>query len=315
MDDAQFLLILGSLSAVVGAASVAGDVLHWRFRSSRSVRLADSFAVLLLSRWTMLAVVAASPWTGVNVAVAFFAVVSVFALRMFMTAAGVAPGDDPHGRSDRLLHVAVILVQYALVTSRAYGLFSVCLPLVAALVLPVVAVCGGALRRPLECIAKRYWAITLWVYCLSCMPALLVLQLPGFAGDNAFLLLFLLVVAQAAGLGERVAQRLCGRHGRRRTSGRGTSAARCVGGAIAAAATGGSLFSLTPFAPLVACAVAMAVALLGFFGAAVMTAIRRDDAMRVRGRSLSVRPAVMEPLGALCFAAPVLLQFVRGFYG
>jgi phosphatidate cytidylyltransferase len=200
------------------------------------------------------------------------------------------------------------------VTSRSYALFSVCIPLVAALLLPILSVCGGDRRRPLECVAKRYWAVMLCVYCVSCMPALLMLDMPGFAGKNILLLLFFLLVAQAAATGEHLGGRLARRHAAARTGSYRHTLEKGVGGSMGAVAAGCALCWLTPFTPLVAGAIALVMALMGFFGAAVMSAIRRDAAFKKRGQPVVGRADVMDRLASLCFSAPALLQLTHYFY-
>ena len=315
MDEAPLLLVmLGNLGAVLGAARMAGNVLHWRWLNGRGLRVGAALDAVFLSRFAMLAVVIGSFWLGVHAVIAFFAAVSVVALRQFMTAAGVSPGDDAHARSDRLLHVAVILVQYALVSSRAYALFSVCIPLASALLLPILSLCGRSERRPLDCIAKRHWAIMLCVYCVSCAPALLMLEIPGFAGKNALLLIFFVVVTQAADVCERLVSRLRGPTAPAHKSMRACTLERCVGRGAGAIAAGCALCALTPFPMLVAGAMGLALALSGLLGITVMAAIRRDSQFKTRGLPLAARSETMDRLGCLCFSAPVLLQLTHFLY-
>src|SRR5207253_1774271 len=141
--------------------------------------------------WVMCAVFAVALLTRGPGAVLLFALASFLALREFVTLAPTARGDHR-----TLLWVFFLLtpLQYALVWARWYGLFSIFIPVYAFLLVPTRNALAGETGRFLERTATTQWGLMVCVYCLSHAPALLTLELRGYAGQNAKLLAFLVLV-------------------------------------------------------------------------------------------------------------------------
>ncbi len=186
-------------------------------------------------------------------------------------------------------------------------------PFVATLVIPLLTIAQGEKRALLERVAERYWGITIWVYCVSHAPALLMLDLPKFAGGNAGLVAFLLVLSLAS---QCLWSLTSARHGIRaddapalQTHLRGT---RIV--AVGLVGVLGALLAwMTPFSALAACAMALLIAVPGFLGCSVLAAIRHTHlpGMAVREGGAFV-PGTLYP-DALAFAAPVFFYAVRAW--
>ena len=64
----------------------------------------------------------------------------------------------------------------------------------------------------LERSSKIQWGLMVCVYCVSHVPALLMLQIPGYGGKNARLLFFLVVVVQLSDVLQYVWGKLLGQH-------------------------------------------------------------------------------------------------------
>jgi phosphatidate cytidylyltransferase len=52
-------------------------------------------------------------------------------------------------------------MQYAFIAAGRHDLFTVCLPFVATLVIPLLAIAQGEKRALLERVAERYWGVTI----------------------------------------------------------------------------------------------------------------------------------------------------------
>jgi phosphatidate cytidylyltransferase len=272
-----------------------------RFLPGRAGRGGDAW-------WLGLAVGAAALWLGAEAIVVLFAFVSAAALAGFL-----ASGET--NASGRPLHVLCcylcVPMQYAFIATGRHDLFTVCLPFVATLVIPLLTIAQGEKRALLERVAERYWGVTIWVYCVSHAPALLMLDLPKFAGGNAGLVAFLVVLALAS---QWMWSLTYARHGIRAGE---APASRFHLRATRIAAVGlvgvfGALLAwMTPFSPLAAGATALLIAVPGFLGCSVLAAIRHTHrpgmAMREGGAFV---PGALHP-DALAFAAPVFFYAVR----
>ena len=72
-----------------------------------------------------------------------------------------------------------------------YGLYSIFIPVYVFLLLPILEVAGGDTKRFLERTAKMQWGLMICVFCISHVPALLTLDIPGYEDRNLLLIAFL----------------------------------------------------------------------------------------------------------------------------
>ena len=61
-------------------------------------------------------------------------------------------------------------------------------------------------------VAELQWALMICVFCVSHVPALLTLDIPGFEGRNLLLIAFLVLVVQSSDVLQYVWGKLAGRH-------------------------------------------------------------------------------------------------------
>ena len=144
------------------------------------------------------------PMMGERVALTLFALVSFFALREFLTLSPTRRGDH---RSLILAFFVILPLQYVLVGLRRFDLFTVFIPVYVFLAIPVTSALANDPQRFLERNAKLQWGIMVCVYGMSHVPALLLLEFPGHAGRNAFLVFFLVIVVQVGVMVQHLAAR------------------------------------------------------------------------------------------------------------
>jgi phosphatidate cytidylyltransferase len=241
-----------------------------------------------------------------------FGVFSFFALREFITLVKTRPGDH---RSLLLAFFAALPMQYLLVGTRAFDLFTVFVPVYVFLAIPVASALAGDPEHFLERNAKIQWGIMVCVYGLSHAPALLLLQLPGYADRGAFLLFFLVMVTAAAQIAQELASRWLRRRPMARQIDRSFSWRVWLIGLLFAAAVGAALFWITPVNPWRAAVMAAVAGGCGTLGELVMRALKKDAGVRFWGNRSSVTGAVglLDRVAPLCFAAPVFFHFVRWY--
>ncbi len=251
---------------------------------------------------------------GETVATVLFGIVAFFALREFITLSPTRRGDH---RSMILAFFVVLPIQFWLVATEHFDLFTVFIPVYVFLAIPVVSALAGDPHRFLERNAKLQWGIMVCVYGMSHVPALLLLDFPRWdERKNAFLVFFLVFVVQTCMVAQHIAQRWLAKPARApqiSTSFTWTSWAIgvAVGGFI-----GGLLSAITPFKPGQALGMALIACVAGSLGHLVMKALKRDRGVTNWSGAPSVTGAtgLLDRVDALCFAAPVFFHSVRWYF-
>jgi phosphatidate cytidylyltransferase len=128
-------------------------------------------------------------------------------------------------------------------------------------------------------------------------------------------LLFLVIVDQLNDVLQYVFGKLLGRHQIVPSISPNKTWEGFVGGTLSATAIGTALWWLTPFSLPAAAAISLTIALLGFAGGLVMSAIKRDLGVKDYGNLIGGHGGILDRMDSLIFAAPVFFHIVRFFYG
>ena len=305
-----FVALFGLLM-VVTIVAVSRSV---RERTPPQEALFERFARDLRAVWlgTVLFWVA---WiAGAAVSTLLFGVLSFVVLREFVTLTHTTRADH---RSLLLAFFVVLPLQYLIVATRHFDLFTVFVPVYVFLAIPVVSAFGNDPKRFLERTAKIQWGIMVCVYGMSHAPALLLLDLPHYADRGAFLVLYLVLVVAAAQIAQELASRWLRRRPAARAISRSFSWRAWWTGALAAALVGALLYWATPFKPVPALVMGFLAGGSGTFGEFVMKALKKDAGVRSWGGKASVTGAVglLDRVAPVCFAAPVFFHSVRWYFG
>jgi phosphatidate cytidylyltransferase len=305
----QTILLFAGIAAVLAAASVAGFVLQRRMGPDNPV--IANLNQRIRAWWVMVAVVGLTFVLGKTAITVLYALISFLALREFMTLL-------PTRRADHLalaaLFFLVLPLQYFLVHQDRYGIYSIFIPVYAFLFLPITSVMRGDTAQFMRRISEVQWAAMICVYCISYVPALLYLDIPGYEGRNLLLIAFLVLVVQGSDVLQYVFGKLLGR----RKIAERVSPAKTVegfaGGVAAATALGAALFWITPFSAWQAAAFAFVIALMGFFGGLVMSAIKRDFGVKDWGHLIAGHGGMLDRFDSVIFAAPIFFHLTRFFF-
>jgi len=308
--DRELAWVFGGVVVVLAVATALGRLLGRRAATEAGRATVANLNARIRSWWVMTAVYLASVLTGPIGAIILFGVLSFWALREFITL-------TPTRRADhRTLVVSFFLaipLQYWLVATRRYGLFSILIPVYAFLYIPTRSALGGDTDRFLERIAEIQWGLMICVYCVSHAPALLMLDIPGYEGQNAKLLLYLILVVELSDVLQYVWGKLFGHRPIAPTVSPNKTVEGFVGGIASATALGTALWWMTPFRPWQAAAMALVVTLMGFAGGLTMSAIKRDRGVKDFGYALAGHGGVLDRIDSLCFAAPVFFHLTHYF--
>ena len=77
-------------------------------------------------------------------------------------------------------------------------MFAILIPVYGVLCISVMAAIAGDTAGFMERMAKIHWGLLVCVCGLSHAPALLMLDIPGYAGQNVKLLLFLILIVESS---------------------------------------------------------------------------------------------------------------------
>jgi len=306
----EAVLLFAGLGGVLVAASLVARLLRWRSADPASAVLVN-LDQRIQAWWVMVALVAVAFVFGKDGMTVLFALISFAALREFVTLTHTR-------RSDHWVLLAmfavIIPVQYWLVWTAWYGLFTIFIPVYCFLLMPAVTALQGDTERFLERVSAQQWAVMLSVYCVSHVPALLTLEVPGFEGRNLLLVAFLIITVQGSDVLQYVFGKLFGRRKVAPSVSPSKTWEGLVGGVAATSVVGAGLSFLTPFSPLQAAAVALMICLMGFLGGLVASAIKRDQGVKDWGRMIEGHGGMLDRADSLVFAAPIFFHIVRYFW-
>ncbi len=309
--DRELLWLGAGVLALLVLASLIGAWLAARVRSEASRATVANLNARTRAWWVMAAVFGAALAAGRPGVVLLFAVVSFLAFREFITLTPTRRGDH------RALFWAFFVIapaQYWLVARDWHGMFTIFIPVYAFLFLPLRIALAGDCERFLERAAKLQWGLMACIYCLSHAAALFSLRIPGYEGENAKLVVFLVAVAQLSDVLQYCWGKTLGRHRIAPAVSPGKTWEGFIGGILSASCLGAALWWATPFSPWQAGLIALAIALAGFAGGLVMSAIKRDRGVKDFGALIEGHGGVLDRVDSLCFSAPVFFHLARFFY-
>jgi phosphatidate cytidylyltransferase len=304
----QTLAIFAGIGAVLVAASAVGFVLKLRAVPGRPHDTLDNLNARIRAWWVMVLTIGVAFLFGKTGVILLFLFVSFFALREFMSLTYTRRGDHDALATSFFI---VLPVQYALIWFSWYGFYSIFIPVYAFLVLPILSALSGDTMRFLERASKVQWGLMVCVFCISHVPALLTLQIPGFEGRNALLIVFLVLVVQSSDVLQYVWGKLFGRRRIAPDVSPSKTLEGLVGGVASATALGGALWWITPFEPWQATLIALAINVMGFLGGLVMSAIKRDRGVKDWGDMIEGHGGMLDRLDSVVFAAPVYFHIIR----
>lgn len=270
---------------------------------------------LLKTSWLLMFLFWLAWLTGDRARLLLFALASFFALREFLT---LSPTRYSDHRSLVLAFFVVLPFQYWLVSSEHFNLFTVFIPVYVFLTLPIVSALSNDPQRFLERNAKLQWGIMVCIYGLSHVPALMLLDFPGYNNKNGFLLLFLVLVVYTCMATQHLLKRKLFRPP---AAPKISQSFHWLGwwvGMAAGSLLGALLAGITPFVPGQAFALSFIACAAGSLGHLVMKALKRDRGIPMwsgAGKGVTGAGGMLDRIDSLCFAAPVFFHSVRWYFG
>ncbi len=310
--DPQMQILGAGIFVLLLFASAVGAVLKRTVKSQKGHEVVDNLIARINAWWIMILIFFAAMATGGIGSVILFGITSFLALREYITL-------TPTTRSDhRSLFWAFFVftpMQYVLIALHETGIAMVLIPVYAYLFVPIRNVITGDCKDFLNRSAKIQWGLMVCVYFVSYAPALLILEIPGRTGQGGKLLYFLVCVAQMSDVLQYVFGKLFGKHKIAPNVSPNKTIEGFLGGVTGAVLIGTGLYWITPFNPWQAALMAFVIAMMGFYGGLVMSAIKRDRGVKDYGATIPGHGGILDRIDSLCFAAPVFFHLTRYFFG
>jgi phosphatidate cytidylyltransferase len=308
------LALVGMVLALLGVATVVGQMLRRRESPALDRRAIESFNARIQAWWFFAAVmITGFVWPALTVLM--FAVISFWALREFVTLTPTRIGDH---RALFWVFFFFTPMQFILVYLNYDGLYSIMIPVFAFLFIATRAAAYGDYDRFLERIAKVQCALMICVYCLSFAPALLYLKIEGRGSeqDPARMLFFFITIVLSSDLLEWMWSRIYNRHIIAEKIDPVLSWEGVLAGSASTAVVGLALWWARPF-PFwwQTAAMSLLIAVTAAAGSLTMSAIKRDRGELVSGNFVEGHGGVLSRIDSICFAAPVFYHVTRYFFG
>ena len=240
-----------AISCVLLVASIIGATLKMHGAHHQPHAVIDNLNARIRSWWVMAAVVGGALWAGTLATFALFTIVSLIALREYLTA-------PPAARA----------------ITRITGLM----------------ICG---------------------FCIAHIPALLTLDIPGYGERNVFLLVFLLLVAQASDVLQYLWGKWLGKHPIAPRVSPSKTVEGFLGGITCATLLGTSLWWITPFTMVQAAGVSLLITLLGFISGLILSAQKRARGIKDWGDLIRGHGGILDRIDSLWLSAPLFYYFVK----
>lgn len=239
-----------------------------------------------------------------------FGFVSFFALREFVTLVSASPSDH---RPMFWMFFIVLPLQYFAIYEGWTTAFYYLVPLFALIFLPFRAALVGDPNRFLDRTASLQWGLMTAVFCVSFLPAILLVKIPGFH-RNSELLLYFVLITQINDVIQHETGLWFGKYKIAPNISRLRTWEGWVLGAILTTALGGLLTFMTPFDLRSSLVIAFICTQLGFAGSFVMSAVKRSRGIQTFDELIPGHGGTLDRIDSIVFAAPVFFHILNKFY-
>ena len=320
--DRPTLWLLGLVLLFLALTYVILVILRRQSDATVNPAVVDMLSQRIRAWWMMCAILVASFQLGYTASMVLFGLVSFWALREYITMTPTRRGDH---RTLFWVFFVFTPLQYVLVGLN-HRSFMLAIPVFASLFIPIRIAFAGDHKRFLERSAKIQAGLLICVYSLSYAPALLHLELQTYdlvsqswvlwsnTHSNAGVLFYFVLIVQLSDIAQYAWGALLGKHVIAPTINSSRSWEGFVGAVATAALAGILLRWVTPFGIWESSCMAMAIAVVGFSGRMVMSAIKRDRGVNDTGTLVTGHSGVLDRIDSICFAAPVFFHLTRAFY-
>jgi phosphatidate cytidylyltransferase len=261
--------------------------------------------------WIMAAVFFGAIAVSNRISLVFFGFLSFWALKEYITLLKTRSADHR-----ALVWVFLsVPIQYYWVGTNWYGMAIIFIPVYMFLFLPIRLVLARETAGFVASASQLQWGLMAFVFGLSHLAMLLTLPaIDNSSANGRTLLLFLVFVVEMSDVLQFVWGKTLGRHKILPTVSPNKTWEGFLGGVITTSLASLLIRFLTPFTPLETVGVAFLLTVAGFFGGAVMSAVKRDFGVKDFGGLIPGHGGMLDRVDSLCYAAPVFFHYLRYFH-
>jgi phosphatidate cytidylyltransferase len=301
------------MGLVVLAVLVLGSATVVTLRLARPEKDFSELSARVRTWWIMAAVFFAVIVAPDRVSLFFFAFLSFWAMKEYVTLLKTRPADH-HGL---LLTFLAIPVQYFWIALSPpwYGMFIIFIPVYMFLFLPVRLVLSKETSGFVASASQIQWGLMAFVFGLSHLGFLLRLPPPeSHTASGPTLVLFLVFVVEMSDVLQYVWGKTLGRRKILPTVSPNKTWEGLLGGIATATMLSLLIRFLTPFPIWETILVSLLITVAGFSGGLVMSAVKRDFGVKDFGSVIPGHGGMLDRVDSLCYAAPIFFHYVRYYY-
>lgn len=293
-----FVLILAS--TLVGALRLAKPQKNLSELSAR-----------VRSWWLMAAIFFGAVAVGNRLSLIFFAFLSFWAMKEYLTLLKTRPSDH----RGLVLAFLAIPIQYYWIAIGWYGMFIIFIPVYMFLILPAQLMLAKETKGFVASASQIHWGMMAFTFGLSHLGFLLVLpNVNNSSASGRSLLLFLVFVVEMCDVLKYAWGKTLGRHRIIPRVSPNKTWEGFIGGVTSAALLSLGIRFLTPFSVLETVFVSLMITVAGAAGGAVMSAVKRDYGVKDFGSIIPGHGGMVDRVDSLCYAAPIFFHYVRYYY-
>ena len=158
--EQKFAVLFVALVAVLAIASLTGRMIRARASTDDQRAVVDNLILRTKAWWVIVAIFTACFTLGIGATVILFALISFYTMREFVSLTPTRAGD---ALAIAVAFYVMLPLQYWLIWSDWYGVFTILIPVYAFLLLPSVAAMAGDTSDFLLRVARLQWALMLTV--------------------------------------------------------------------------------------------------------------------------------------------------------
>ena len=262
----------------------------------------------LTSWWVMIAVIFFALLAGRTASLVFFALLSFFALREFLSIL-------PVRQLDRRVILALYLmipVHYSWISIEWYGVFIIFIPVYLFLFIPFALILLGETKGFIQSATSYHWAVMTTVFALSHIAYLLILPAEvNPAGGPVGLVLYLLFLTQFNDVMQYVWGKALGRRKIVPSVSPNKTWAGFVGGLLTTMALAAVLGPwLTPLTVVEGLVAGVLIGGAGFVGDLMVSAVKRDLGIKDTGTMIPGHGGILDRVDSLIYTAPLFFHFI-----
>ena len=293
-----FILIAASL--LVGGLSRTSLRVNW-----------DELRQRVRSWWFMAGFFFLAVTVNPTFTIVFFALLSFLVLKEYITILDTRRADH----RALLWAFLSIPIQYYWVATKWYVMFLIFIPIYMFLFIPLRLVLIEETEGFLASVAKIQWGIMIFVFGLSHMAYLSVMPtIPGSLASGQSLLLFLVIVTEMNDVFQYLWGRTLGRHKILPKVSPNKTSEGFWGGILTTTILSPLLSFLTPLGVVETMFFAFCIAVAGFAGDVVMSAVKRDVHVKDFSTLIPGHGGALDRVDSLCYTAPIFFHMIAYFY-